>query len=179
MTVGQGPPLNALGATPHLSMANDKVLNEMAFSIRKRFTVIKSSSLDVIFDCTGFVGRKIIVLPLSFDALAGPILVDIYSGATANNDGTFIPIANRDFTSSRAPQTIARLSPTGVDVTGLIPLEYLIPSSAVGVNATGAASGESLFVNLDCSKKILMRLTNQDATTDAIIGTKLDFFEVI
>lgn len=178
MTTGSGPPINSFGAIPSLALQNAKVFEGIAFSIRQRIAVVKSTSVDLIFDPTAFAGSNVVVLPFSFEAIAGPILVDIYSGATANDDGTLIPIYNRDFVSGSAPTTIARLSPTGVNVGPNPPLEYLIPSDGVGAGTTGGTGGDSLVANIDFSKKLLMRLTNSDAVTDAIVGVKFDFFEV-
>lgn len=179
MSIGNGSPRSPFGAIPSLTLANAKVFDGIAFSVRKRFDILKTASIDIVFDPTAFTGKNLVILPFSLDAIAGPIQVDIYSGVTANSDGTPIPIVNRDFVNGPDPATVAQLDPTGVVLPAPpVPLEYLVPSDGLGVSTSSATSGEPLVANFDPTEKALMRLTNTDTVSDAVVGLKFDFFEV-
>lgn len=179
MTIGQGNPVNVFGAVPTISLANDKVMAGIAFTVRKRFVLASSGSVDIVFDPTAAIGKNAVILPIGFDGLGGPLHVDIYKGVTANSDGTPIPIVNRDFNIPAAPDSIAQIDPTGVNIGGLTPLEFLVPSDGAGVaNTTGSSIGGDLVTNLKITEKILLRITNTDGTAGATVGLKFDFFEV-
>lgn len=176
--IGSGPPINEFGAIPTVDISADKVTKGVGFSLRKRFVIAKSTFIDITFDPTAFIGKDVVVFPLTFSALNGPIFIDIYSGATADDNGTILPSFNRALALGSPPASVIRLNPTNVDVTGLIAIEYLIPSSGTGVNVTAGGSGDPLVAVVDVTKKLLFRLTNTDTVADANVGVIFDFFEV-
>lgn len=176
--IGPGPPINEFGAIPTLDISADKVTKGIAFSLRKRFSIAKNTFIDITFDPTAFVGKDVVVFPLTFSALNGPIFIDIYSGATADDNGTILPAFNRSLALGSPAASIIRLSPSNVDVTGLLAIEYLIPSSGVGVNLTAGGAGDPLVAVTDVTKKLLFRLTNTDTVNSADVGVIFDFFEV-
>jgi hypothetical protein len=176
--IGAGSPINQFGAIPFMTLSNAKVMEGIAFSMRKRFAIAKSTSIDIVLDPTAFTGKAWVVLPIAFEAIAGPILVDIYSGVTANNDGTLVSMFNRNLVIGTPPVAIARLDPTNVILPGTPPIEYLIPSDGQGATVQAGTGGDSLVANVDFSKKLLVRFTNSDTVSDAVVGVKVDFFEV-
>lgn len=179
MSIGNGSPRSPFGAIPSVTLANAKVFEGIAFSMRKRFSIPKTTFIDIVLDSTAFTGKNLVILPFSFDAIAGPILIDIYSGVTANSDGVPIPIFNRDFKNGPAPATIAQLNPTGVVLpVPAVPIEYLITSDGVGSNTSSATTDEGIVANFDFTKKASMRLTNTDTVSGATVSIKFDFFEV-
>ena len=172
--------MSSFGAIITLSLANSMVMSGNAFSVRKRITVPGTGTVDIVFDPTGVtVGKKVVFLPLSFNGIGGPVNIDIYNGVIANDDGTLLPVYNRSFVIGSQPESIARLSPTGVDITGLTAIELLLPSDGTSAVATsGADAGDPLVSDIDLTKKVLIRLTNTAGPDAATVGIKADFFEV-
>ena len=177
--VGPGGPINPFGAIPTINIANDKVMQGICFSIRRRIALLASGVANVIFDPTAFTGTNLVLLPLGFDAIGGPIRVDIYGGATSDDDGTLWTPYNRDFTSATLAQSLVRLNPGNIVDGPADPIELFIPSDGTGAASSSSVSTEdALVVNLDFSHKYLLRFTNIDATGGAEVGFKANFFEV-
>lgn len=177
--IGNGPPLNPFGAQVAIGIENAKVMDEIAFSVRKRFTLIASAVVDILIDPAAFTGQELVSLPIGFDAIGGPLNIDIYPGATITSGGTPLPVFNRSLAGA-APQTVIKQGPfTGLDITGIDPIELFLPSNGTGVVGTdGASSDEPLVARLDKTIKYLIRITNTDSAAAATIGLKFDFFEV-
>lgn len=173
-------PLSGFGAITTLTIEDAKAVEGIAWSVRKRYTLAASASVDLIIDPTAFVGQVVVFQPISFDAIGGPFEIDIYRGATADDDGTLINPFNRDLTIAANGQVIFRKDPGSV-VTGADKImELFVPSNGTGTVATsGAASGDAIVVKLDTTKKYLIRITNTDNSAAATIGVKTDHFEVI
>lgn len=179
MAIGNGDPISPFGAIPVISIINDKVMEGITYSIRKRFTIVASGVLNLIFDPTAFTGKNIVTLPIGFDSLGGPINVDIFPGALANDDGTMIMPFNRDFLKG-SPQSIFREAPTGIDITGVDPIEIFLPSDGTGAaGSSGSSSEDPLVSNIDFAVKYLLRFTNTDGSSSCTVGIKFDFFEVL
>jgi len=170
--------LSRFNALIMISITNQKAIEGIAFSIRKRFTIGTSASVDIVLDPVNFTKEKIVFLPIGFNGFGGPINIDIYSGITDNNDGTPVLAFNRSFVIGTPPQTEFRQNPTGVVITGLTPIELFLPSDGQGASSTGAETGEAIIADLDTTKKVLIRCTNTSGTAAATIGIKADFFEV-
>jgi hypothetical protein len=180
MSQGGGPPISGFGAVPGLTIEDLKTIEGITFQIRKRLSVPHSDSIDIVIDPTAFTKEDLVSQPIGFDAVGGPLEVDIYIGVTANDDGTDIPIYNKNFTSDNVSELTAKLDPTGVSLVGATgPLELEIPSNGVGAaNVSGATGNDSIISVLDPTKKILIRISNTDTTNTAVVGLKSDHFEV-
>lgn len=172
--------LSQFGAIISQKIEDQKAIDGIAFSVRKRYTIASSGVLDLVFDPTAFTGQEVVLLAPAFDALGGPLEVDIYAGVTANSDGTPIPIFNRNFKIGGTSQSVAQSNPTGIVLPGTPPIEVLIPSDGTPAVAAGGAAGTGGIVSLlDPTVKYLLRITNTDGTASASIGVKLNFFEVV
>lgn len=184
-TIGDAPSLGAFGfqfgGFIVTKIENQKVLQGVTFGWSKRFVIAKSSSVDIIIDPTSIPSEKnFIILPIRFQAaLAGPVNVDIYFGATASDDGTLWEGLNRDALSSNTPATIIRFEPTVSDDGTKLPLEYQIPSNGTPAVASVAGAVEEDFISrLRTDGKYLIRLSNIDTVNGANCTLATDIFEV-
>ena len=169
----------AFGAFVSLSIEDKKVIEGITWSIRKRLAVVKATSVDIILDPTAFTGKLVVLQPLAYDSIGGPLNIDIYVGATADNDGTLIQPINRNLLMGGVGEVIYRLAPSNVVAGANPPLELFSPSDGAGaVGISGEGSADSLVAVLNPTVKYLLRITNTDAVTDATIGIKIDHFEV-
>jgi hypothetical protein len=185
MSIGDAPTLGAFGFQYGgffvTKIENQKVFQGVVFGWSKRFVIAKSGSVDIIIDPTAIPEEKdFIILPIKFQgALAGPINVDIYFGATADNDGTEWEGINRDALSLNTPATIVRFEPTVSDPGTKIPLEYQIPSNGTAAVTSVAGAVEEDFISrLRTDGKYLIRLTNLDTVNAAQCQFSTDIFEV-
>jgi hypothetical protein len=177
--IGDGSPVSSFGAMVCLSIEDAKVIEGIAYSFRKRFTIPASGVVNLVFDPTAFTSGIIVFQPVAFDAIGGPFNVDIYREVTADENGTLFNIANRDFSITDPASLIVRKDPTNINTLGGVPFELLVPSNGTGTVATsGAAIGDAIVAKLDTTKKSLVRITNTDNTAAATIGIKTDHFEV-
>lgn len=161
-----------------ISIQNQKVMEGITFSVRKRFVFDAEEVIELVFDPSAFTGTTIVIMPLSFDAFGGPIHLDVIPGVTADADGAPIPIFNRNF-QGPAVETVLRQAPSNIVDGAEPPREILIPSDGAGVaGATGASSADTLVINFDPTKKLLFRFTNTKTTGGAKLGLKFDFFEL-
>lgn len=163
-----------------LAIEDAKVVEGIAFQVRKCFTIAQSEVLDIVLDPAGFTGSTLVFQPLGFDAIGGPFRVDIFAGITADDDGTLITVFNRNFNIGGPSEMIVRQDPSNIDIGAAIgPLEILIPSDGTGaVGTSGASSADSIVSVLDPDLKYLLRITNTDTTAEGSIGVKTDHFEV-
>jgi len=162
-----------------LTIENAKVVEGIAYGLCRRINLAASQTIDIILDPTAFTGSNLVLLPIGLDGIGGPITINVYRGATANNDGTLVNPPNKKHTITTPGEVIFRISPTGVvpgtDLIG----ELLIPSDGAGVaGSSGANAAETVVCELDPAQKYLFRITNTDNTASAILGLKLDYFEV-
>ena len=171
--------VNIFNAIIVISLANQKTMEGVAFSVRKRFTIAASGTLDIIMDPTAVTKDNVVLLPMGFVGFGGPIHVDVYVGATENGDGNPVFTYNRNLVLGVLPETDFRTDFTGLDITGLDAIELLLPSDGVGAAmSSGADVGEPLVLNVDKTEKILLRFINTDGTAAVTVGVKVDFFEV-
>lgn len=162
-----------------LTIENAKVIEGIAYGICRRLTFTSSQTIDIILDPTAFTGSNLILLPIGLDGIGGPLHIDIYRGATANDDGTLVNPPNHKHTITDPGEVIFHIAPTGI-VPGSDKLgELIVPSDGAGVaSSSGANTSETLVCELDPTKKYLFRITNTDGTGGATLGLKLDYFEV-
>jgi hypothetical protein len=162
-----------------LAIEDAKAMEGISYSIRKRYSIESSGSMDLILDPTAFTGQAVVFQPVSIDAIGGPFHVDIYRGATADDDGTLINPFNRDLNILTNGQVLLRKDPGNVVPGTDKPIELLIPSNGTGtVGVSGASSGDAIVAKLDITKKYLIRITNTDTVTAGQVGIKADHFEV-
>ena len=179
MSSGGGSPINPFGAIPGIDLKDVKVMEGITYSVRARIPLAISGVANIVFDPRAFTGTNVVVLPLGFDAIGGPITVDLLVDVTSDDlTGTPLFVYNRNQVFGAPPASLAILNPTNF-AAGVIPaIEYLIPSDGQGANVSGGASSEPLVANLDFSIKHALQLTNTDSTKAATVGVKFDFFEV-
>lgn len=178
--IGNGSPINGFGAIPGIKLEDVKVLDGIAYSVRKRIELTSSGVAHIVFDPRAFTGANIVVLPIGFDAIGGPIEIDLLVDITSDDlTGTPLFVYNRSQTTGvAAPKSLVILNPDNFAVSAIPPIESLIPSDGVGANVSGGASFDTLVANLDFSVKHAIRLTNTDNVAVARVGVKFDFFEV-
>lgn len=157
------------GAVVNVDINTAKVFEDVCFSWEKRFTVPASGEVNILVDPTALPdGKDIVILPLSFRAFGGgPINIDLYGGASSNEDGTLWQGTNRRFGSANVrPATIARLNPTGLAAGTKTDFEYVIYSAASGAAGRISIGGETRddLVSVPRSDiKYLFKFTNTSA----------------
>lgn len=161
-------------------------LKEQAFTQSQRHTFAADEIKYFLIDPTNYVpgstqkfGRIISEVP-SFFAASGPIDIDFLELVTlAPAVATPLTLApfNRIATSSIAPQLeLSTLSaaPGDMDLFS----EILVPSNAAGVGQqVGFSVSEELPFALDLTKKLVMRVTNQDGANTSV-GIRWTWFEI-
>lgn len=165
------------GAIRTTNIQEDAFVNGKIFSYEDYKIFSSSEVVNFIFDPTAFDGVNLVVTPPSFSANAGPILVEYFIGATADNDGTLLGISNRRGMSTNVNKAILRLNPSnigdGTRFSGrLIPATGLDPKTASGV-----VSGSSLPFELNFNVKYLIRITNINGD-DTYVQTDFTWLEV-
>lgn len=160
------------------SEANKKIFDDQVFSLAKRFTVAKSTSVDIVFDPTAHSG-VMCFLPIAFTcALGGPIEIDLHLGVDANENGKPWTTINRNNPSIVTANLKIRLNPTIVDA-GIIGPEFLIPSDGTGAVAkAGGQAQEDLAFNANTAIKYMFRVRNIDAVTDVKMSIGASWFEL-
>lgn len=178
--IGNGSPVNGFGAIPGIDLKDVKVMEGITFSVRKRIELATSGVAHIGFDPRAFNGTNVVVLPIGFDAIGGPVDIDLLVDIDFDDEtGTPLFAYNRNqVVGDAVPKSFIILNPDNFSVGAIPPIEYLIPSDGVGANVSGGASSEPLVANLDFSIKHALRLTNTDNTAPARVGVKFDFFEV-
>lgn len=158
--------------------ANKRVFDDQVFSLSKRFTVVSSGVVDIVFDPLAHTGL-ITFLPVAFiSGVGGPILIDLYLGTDAEDDGTSLSCINRNNASAVVCDMVVRLNPT-VNTPGTLGPEFLLPSDGQG--ATSKAGGEvreDLVFNVNTAIKYMFRLTNTDTVNDTIMSVSASWFEL-
>ena len=178
--IGTGSPINPFGAIPGIDLKDTKVMEGIAYSMRKRIELPSSGVAHIVFDPRAFAGSNIVVLPIEYDAIGGPIDVDLLVGVTSDDlTGTPLFVYNRSQTTGvQVADSLIILNPTNFAVGAAPPIEFLVPSDGVGANVSGSAGADTLVANLNFSIKHAIRLTNTDNAAAARVGVKFDFFEV-
>ena len=162
-----------------LAIEDAKVIEGITWSVRRRYTVSAGATKDVILDPTAFSGQIVVLQPIGFDAIGGHFDIEIYRGATADNDGTLVKPFNRDLSIATFGEVILRESPSNVVAGADKIMDILIPSNGTGAaSSSGISSSDSIVLKLDTTKKYLIRIVNHDVA-EAEIGIKTDHFEVI
>lgn len=180
MTTGSRSPINPFGAIPGLDLKDAKVMEGITYSVRKRIELAASGVAHIVFDPRAFTGTNMVVLPINFDAIGGPIDIDLLVDITSDDlTGTPLFAYNRNQTfGAQVPESLVILNPDNFAVGATPPIEFLMPSDGVGANVSGGTASETLVANLDFSVKHALRFTNTDVSAAARIGVKFDFFEV-
>lgn len=179
MTIGNSSPISPFGAIPSVSLANQKVTEGVAFSLRKRFSVLTGATLNIVLDAAAFTRKNLVLLPISFTGFGGPWDINIYDGITDNDDGTPLHPFNRNFIAGGTSQVVFRQNPTGINKGAIVPIELFVPSNGTpAVSSSGSETGDPLVSVLDQSKKVLIECINNDSAT-SILNIKADFFEVL
>jgi hypothetical protein len=149
-----------------------------AFSLSQDYTFGAADTSDFLVDPTGYtgpIGRIVANVP-GFAASAGPLKVEFFSDATVSANGTQQTVFNRDATSENTPQTCIYISPT-VTSPGVSFSSILIPATAGGPVNVGTNTPVDLPFAMDTTKKLLMRVTNENGA-DTRVGIRFTFFEI-
>ena len=178
--IGNGLPINGFGAIPGIDLKDVKVLEGITYSVRKRIDLASSGVAHIVFDPRAFAGSNIVVLPIEYDSIGGPIDIDLLVDITSDDlTGTPLFEYNRSQkTGIQIPKSLVILNPTNFAAGAVPPIEFLLPSNGVGANVSGSAGADTLVADLDFSIKHAIRLTNTDNAAAARVGIKFDFFEV-
>ena len=161
------------------AIENEKVFEEIMFSIAKRLAIGSEAVNDIVIDPTGCGCDFLVFLPAIFKAFgAGPVNIDMYVGTDADDDGTLWESINRDNASINTADVIVRLNPTINSDGTKLPVEFVILSD--GTAATAIAGGESKEGQIFVARKdvkYMFRLTNTEAVA-ATGHVSLNWFEV-
>jgi len=142
--VGDTSGLNIEGEVVVIDTFNNKVLNHEIFSISKRFTIAKSSSITIVIDPIEngpFIKEDFQFLPLFIQAAGGgPVNIDLYAGVDSDTDGTIWESIDRNTVDPLTAHIVTRLNPTINNIGLKVPTEFQIPSN--GTPATSTIGGE-------------------------------------
>lgn len=149
-----------------------------AFAIAKRFTILKAGgTLDIVLDPTASSNAGLEFLPAGYKATAGPVLIDFYAGTDADDDGTVLTPTNRNLTSANTADVVFRAGAT-INNTGTLGAEFLVPADGTAaVASAGGESKEDLITIFSTAVKYMVRLTNNDATNDAVVHVTFNWLE--
>lgn len=155
----------------------DAFVNGNVFSYEDYLTYETDEAKSFIFDPSEFTGNNLVVTPPQFAATGGPVTVEYFAGATADNDGTLLGVSNRRGTSEKANQAILRLNPSnlseGAKFSGrLVPATGLNPATS-----NGNSGGSFLPFELDPTIKYLIKITNTDGN-GIFVQTDFTWLEV-
>ena len=148
-----------------------------AFTFSDYYTFSAHEVKDFLADITTLVNyvHSEALVP-TIIAGGGPLTLDIYSGVTADADGSVLQGFNRngDF-YTEMPEMKLTLGTTITDL-GTRFSGIPIPGSSTGAFSTSSIVPASLPFRPISNTKILMRLTNTD-NASALVGFRLNWFE--
>lgn len=151
-------------------IANQKVFDEITFSLSKRLTIPSSAVgggiLDIVVDPSEVDCDKLVFLPVSIKAFgAGPVFIDLYIGTQSSDDGTLLTTGNRDNESSNTAKLIWRLNPTISNIGVKTPFEFSVFSDGIAaVSTIGGETREGQIFNAVKNQKYTFRFMNQEAS---------------
>jgi len=148
-----------------------------AFSYEDYLTYSTDEVKNFIFDPTAFTGENLVVTPPQFSSTGGPITVEYFAGATADNDGTLLGVSNRRGTSLKPNQAILRLNPSNISAGSKFSGRLIPANSQNPANAIGNSGGSFLPFELDCRVKYLIRITNTDGD-GILVQTDFTWLEI-
>lgn len=152
------------GAVNMRPEASFKVFQDQVFSISKRIDWANSEVVDLIVDPSLCICSVLALLPIGFKAaFAGPIDIDVFINPTFTPN-TPLTTLNRDFTSITVSPLLWYLRPTVSAPGTQVPSEFRILSDGTAAVASlGGEAQENLIINIDMTKKYLIRMTNTEA----------------
>lgn len=172
---GPGSTIGLLGAGLVSSVQEDLFVAGKSFSLDKRL-ILPIGISRIVFDPTAFEGENFTFLPLFFAATAGPVLIDLYTGTVADDNGTLLTPSNRR-EGQPQPVSIIRLNPT-INDAGTLFADDLVPASGSGVgNANGSTNGPGLPFEIDPTMKKMLLIDNKDGA-GIYFQLKMTWFEV-
>jgi hypothetical protein len=174
------------GAVGVTNAINTTTLPEDFFAQGKSFTLSQvyifgaDSTSDFLFDPTGYTPpeggeNRIVAFVPEVNADAGPILITFYADSTAEG-GALQPAFNRDGTSPNLPQ-LCVYKDTTVGDEGTSFSEILVPATTGGPVNVGAQSPATNLFAIDTTKKIIMRVHNQNGAGTQV-GVRATWFEI-
>ena len=139
------------------------------------YLIVPSGGAQIIFDPTAFEGTNLTFSPLIFAAESGPVLVDIYTGTDADDDGTLLIPSNRR-EGQPQPKSVIRLNPTVNSLGTKFAGDSVLASGAGIGNVNSNANSPGLPFEIDTSVKKALDIDNTSGG-DIIFQIKLQWFE--
>lgn len=175
--------VGAVGVTEAInvtSISEDFFAQGKAFTLSQVYTFDADSTSDFLFDPTGYVPpvggeNRIVAFVPEVNADAGPIMVTFYADSTASG-GDLQPTFNRDALSDNTSQ-LCVYKDTTVDDEGISFSEILVPATTGGPVNVGAQAPASNLFAMDTTKKLIMRLHNQNGAGTQV-GVRATWFEI-
>jgi hypothetical protein len=153
--------------------------NGNVFSYEDYLTYDASETKYLYFDCSGFNGENLIVLPPAFSSTAGPVTIEFYSNPTVTANGTELGVSNRRGTSTNTNDAklylnvVGNITNNGTRFTGrLVPASGTAPANSSGSQASG-----DLPFELNTSINYLIVITNTNGA-GVIIQTDFTWLEL-
>lgn len=158
-------------------LQEDLFIRGVSFSYEEYLTYNADETKTFVFDGTGCTCSQIIFNPISFTAIAGPVLIDFYAAVTANDDGTSLGISNRRATSDIETGSVLRLNPTGVSLGTAFAGDLVPATETIGQTSQGSSNVPGLPFEIDKTLKYAFTVTNNNGT-GTIILVKSTWFEI-
>jgi hypothetical protein len=158
-----------------LSLQETQFINGNAFTVSDY--EIDLNSLEVVeflFDPTACIDKQIVSEVPKVNASAGPVTVEFITDPSVTDNGTELPSFNRRATSTNTAQSKLYQAPTYTGGTRFSAL--LVPATAAGSGDTGGVTFEGLPFEIDCTKKIIIKITNLNGA-GSDVGYRFDWSE--
>jgi hypothetical protein len=158
-----------------LTIQEDAFINGQSFT-HSDYTlgVATAAVIDYMFDPTACSCDQIIAEVPVFNATAGPVTIEFYSDPTTTANGTELLSFNRRSSGVPAEAKLyvaPTISSVGTRFSGL-----LLPATAAVQGNTGDQTVQGLPFEVDKTKKMLIRVTNNNG--DGVdIGRRFDWIE--
>jgi len=166
------------GAVTTVDINSEKVFEEIAFGIARRFNISASGDYWIILDTTGVsLEKEIVVLPIGITGFgAGPIHIDFHRNVVFSG-GTEVTAINRYHASTNTAETVFTQGVTVSDEGIASHTQWLLPSDGVPATSIlgGQAKDDLIFVP-DKNYNYGLKFTNTEADI-AQCSISLTFFE--
>ena len=165
--------LDPTNSIPAIDYAHHTIHEGKHFTIHNVFELGSLATMNFTFETKD----KYVHAVYSVESGSAGFTMSIYEGATANPDGTLLTSINSHRISQNTSDVVARLNPTGTDITGAT----LLKTTRKGApgNPSQRTPGETDRINeyiLKTNTKYLMRITNL-ASAANFIDYLFDWYE--
>lgn len=172
-----GASMGALGVPVVSQFQEDLFVQGKAFSFEDYFIFAADEVKTIIFDSSAFEGENIAVNPFQFCAVAGPFLIDIYTGSSYTAEtGDLLHASNRR-ESLPGPKSILIEDPSGVDLGTRFAGDLVVATGVAPAAGNGAGNMPSIPFEINAGVNHAITITNTDGN-DIHFCMKMTWFEV-